>query len=243
VNADTGDWLTVRDGYDRWAPFYDDADPTTLLDEPFVSSFCRSIKGDRILDLGCGTGRYLRKLHRIGAFVVGLDVSAAMLRRARLHTDGTALIQASVTCLPFRPASFNLVLSGLVVDHVVSLDRFFEGVAYVLAPRGRTIITAVHPDMQRLTGPTVRFTAGEDECRIDGVIHEVKDIIEAAENAGFAPIAQEEPCVDQSLISIRPQWRSRLGCRALLLLALERREANRVDSGSSEAEYGAGNGI
>ena len=223
MNTESGGPLTARDGYDRWAPFYDDADPTTLLDEPFVLSFCRSIKGGRILDLGCGTGRYLRKLCLTDARVVGVDLSGAMLRRSRLHAGDTVLIQASVEYLPFRSASFNRILSGLVVDHVVSLDRFFRGLADVLTPGGQAVIVAIHPDMQRLTGSTVSFTAGQDECRIDGVIHEVNDLIKAAANAGLVPIARDEPCVDQALISHRPQWRSRLGCPALLLLVLEKK--------------------
>jgi hypothetical protein len=41
-------------GYDRWAPSYDDGDPTTWLDEPFVVRHLRPFPGCRILDMGAG---------------------------------------------------------------------------------------------------------------------------------------------------------------------------------------------
>jgi SAM-dependent methyltransferase len=49
-------------GYDRWAPRYDDRDPSTSQDESFLLEQLKPFPGCRILDLGCGTGRYLRRL-------------------------------------------------------------------------------------------------------------------------------------------------------------------------------------
>ncbi|MCE3225348.1 MAG: hypothetical protein K0S58_3528 [Nitrospira sp.] len=125
-----------------------------------------------------------------------------------------------VELLPFRPGTFDRVISGLVLDHVQDLRQFFQGIAGTLKPGGRAIVTAVHPDMQRQTGPTVRFTAAGREYRTQGTIHEIQDILAAVKQAGLSIEQLQEPRVDEQLIARREAWKDRLGCPALLLLAL-----------------------
>ena len=215
------DLMSARSAYDEWAEHYDDEDPSTLLDQPFLLSMIRPFEGCRILDLGCGTGRYLRLVGR-GAHVVGVDLSRGMLLRARRQTVGitAAWVQASVECVPFPARTFDRIISGLVLDHVHHLGRFFGGIANMLKPDGRAVVSAVHPEMQRRTGPTVRFTAAGREYRTLGTIHEVRDIIVAVQRAGLFIEQLEEPRVDGQLVARREAWRDRLGCPALLLLAL-----------------------
>lgn len=215
-------FLSLQSAYDEWAEHYDDEDPSTLLDEPFLLSMLRPFEGCRILDLGCGTGRYLRLVGR-GSYVVGVDLSRGMLARARRQTSAAIAanwVQASVECLSFHSRTFDRVVSGLVLDHVHDLRQFFQGIAGTLKPGGRAIVTAVHPDMQRRTGPTVRFTAAGREYRTQGTIHEVQEILVALEQAGLSIEQLQEPRVDEQLVAHREVWRDRLGCPALLLLAL-----------------------
>jgi ubiquinone/menaquinone biosynthesis C-methylase UbiE len=221
------DAVSAQSAYDAWAEHYDDEDPSTLLDQPFLLSMLQPFKGCRILDLGCGTGRYLRLVGE-ESYAVGMDLSRGMLVRARrqLSSSATAWVQASVEDVPFLSHSFDRVMSGLVVDHVHDLRRFFHGIADVLKPGGRAIVTAVHPDMQRRTGSTVRFTAANREYRTPGKIYEVRDITAAAREAGLFIEALQEPRVDHQLIARREAWRDRLDCPALLLLALTHHEAS-----------------
>lgn len=220
----TAEFLSPQSAYDEWAEHYDDDDPSTLLDEPFLLAQLKPFGGCRILDLGCGTGRYLR-LAAPGTAVVGADLSRGMLQRARRQTSadlGARWVQASVECLPFCAATFDRIISGLVLDHVRSLRKFFEGIAETLRPGGRAIVTAVHPDMQRKTGPTVRFTAAGREYRTQGTIHETQEILAAVQQAGLSIERCEEPRVDEQLIARREAWKDRLGCPALLLMTLTR---------------------
>ena len=131
-------------------------------------------------------------------------------------------IQASVARLPFLPEAFDRVMSGLVLDHVGDLRSFFLQVAASLRPGGRLILSAIHPDMQRLTGPAVRFTQAGREYRTLGTVHEVRSITEAVRQAGLALECVLEPCVDQALLTYRPAWSNRLGGPALVLLAAEK---------------------
>jgi ubiquinone/menaquinone biosynthesis C-methylase UbiE len=224
----TARFLSPQSAYDEWAEHYDDEDPSTLLDQPFLLSMIQPFEGSRILDLGCGTGRYLGLVGR-GSYAVGVDLSRGMLARARRQTSGTVgatWVQASVECLPFRASTFDRVVSGLVLDHVRDLRQFFHGIAGTLKPGGRAIITAVHPDMQRRTGPTVRFTAAGHEYHTQGTIHEIQDILTAIERAGLSVEQLQEPRVDEQLIARREAWRDRFGCLALLLLALTKKSGS-----------------
>jgi len=72
------------------------------------------VAGLRVLDLGCGKGRFARELQDGGARVVGIDLSSAMLAEAR----GINRVRGSVRRLPFRSASFDAVLAVEVFEHL-----------------------------------------------------------------------------------------------------------------------------
>src|SRR6478735_7808764 len=99
-------------GYDCWAASYDDTDPSTWLDEPFLLKHFHPFPGCRILDVGCGTGRYLRQLTVSRYRIIGLDLSRKMLARAKHYLDprtDSCLVQASACTLPFKPFTFDRI--------------------------------------------------------------------------------------------------------------------------------------
>ena len=102
-----------------------------------VGSFT-AIAGRRVLDLGCGKGRFSQALAERGATVVGLDLSAAMLLGAA-HVDR---VRASARRLPFGPASFDGVIAVEVFEHLApaSLDLVCGEVRRVLRPGGKLVI-------------------------------------------------------------------------------------------------------
>jgi ubiquinone/menaquinone biosynthesis C-methylase UbiE len=222
---DSVESLPPEDAYDQWAEEYDDADPSTLLDEPFLLTMVKVFPGCRVLDLGCGTGRYLRMFAQAGISIVGLDLSQGMLARARrtlIPEASVAWVQASFESLPFLGGTFDRVISGLVLDHVDDLLSYFQQVAAILRPGGRLVLSTVHPEMQRLTGSTVRFTVQGHQYQTQGRVHEVYAIADAAQQVGLMIESLLEPSVDQKLLAHRPAWKSRLGCPALVLLAVQK---------------------
>jgi len=96
------------------------------------------LAGLRVLDLGCGKGRFARALARRGAQVIGLDVSSVMLAAA----DSLDRIQASVRRLPFPASTFDAVLAVEVLEHLEtrSLDDVLAEARRVLRPGGRFLI-------------------------------------------------------------------------------------------------------
>jgi SAM-dependent methyltransferase len=72
--------------------------------------------GDRVLDVGCGSGattRQAREAVRPGGRVTGLDISNAMIRaaRARVGEDGIDWVVADAESQPFAPGAFDAVIS------------------------------------------------------------------------------------------------------------------------------------
>jgi SAM-dependent methyltransferase len=71
------------------------------------------LAGRRVLDLACGSGRWLRAVEARRAHVVGLDLAWRLLQAARAAPGGATamLVRADMRALPFLPASFDIVLS------------------------------------------------------------------------------------------------------------------------------------
>ena len=67
--------------------------------------------GTRVLDLGCGAGRHLVEMQRIGYRPTGVDLSRPMLDAAREVSPETALVRADMRRLPFENGSFDVVTS------------------------------------------------------------------------------------------------------------------------------------
>src|SRR4249920_1687323 len=88
----------------------------------------------RVLDLGCGVGQLLPDIRAraADAFVVGIDLTEGMLRRAA----GSSVAVMDGTRLGFADASFDAVVSCFVLFHFPDPRAALEGVRRVLRPGG-----------------------------------------------------------------------------------------------------------
>jgi ubiquinone/menaquinone biosynthesis C-methylase UbiE len=99
------------------------------------SWLARGVGVGRVLDLGCGTGRSL-PLYGPGVRAVGLDPCHQSLRKARARAPGTLLVRGRAEQMPFRDATFDTVVSGLVFCSVRDVPRGLAEVKRVLKPGG-----------------------------------------------------------------------------------------------------------
>ena len=97
--------------------------------------------GRRALEPGCGTGIFLERVAPTGAHVVGLDLSADLLAKARGRLAGTAnvvLHRGNAEHMPYAASSFDTVYGSSVLHHL-DLDRALGEVFRVLRPGGRCV--------------------------------------------------------------------------------------------------------
>ena len=109
-----------------------------------------SLRGARVLEVGCGAASCARWLAGEGARVVGLDLSAGMLRQARAADRRTGvpvpLVQADAGVLPFADGVFDAAFSAFgAVPFVADAGALMREVARVLRPGAPWVFAVNHP--------------------------------------------------------------------------------------------------
>ena len=97
--------------------------------------------GTRILDVATGPGYVAARAAELGADVVGVDFSEAMLAFARTRSPEVEFVQGDATALPFPDASFDGVVAAFVLLHLGSPERAVAEATRVLKPGGRAAFT------------------------------------------------------------------------------------------------------
>jgi SAM-dependent methyltransferase len=98
--------------------------------------------GERVLDLGCGAGRFVAALGAAGADPVGVEIAEAALQRARANAPGADLrLLEPDGSLPLEHANVDLVWCSEVLEHVADTDHLLLEVRRVLRPGGRLLVT------------------------------------------------------------------------------------------------------
>ena len=95
-------------------------------------------KGERILDLGCGTGALTSEIAGRGAEVLGVDRSEQMIAQARSKFPALRFEVVDATHLKFN-GEFDAVFSNAVLHWIPQADKVASGIARVLKPRGRFV--------------------------------------------------------------------------------------------------------
>jgi len=102
--------------------------------------------GDVVLDDGCGTGLFIRKVARHSSCVVGVDLSERMLRIAKRMCLGLVnvfLIQCDADFLPLKRDSFDKVFSFTLIQDIPNPERAVLEMARVAKHRSKIVVTAL----------------------------------------------------------------------------------------------------
>lgn len=147
--------LEPRAAYALWAPSYPARAHNPVMQaeqRALLALMPASLRGQTVLDAGCGSGRYmLHALRRGAARVTGVDLSPHMLARARaeleaLHAEApAALVQGNLAALPLPDAQADLSVCGLVVGHLDDLAQSLAELRRVTRPGGTLLLSDVHP--------------------------------------------------------------------------------------------------
>lgn len=116
--------------------------------------------GERVLDLGCGAGRFVAALQRAGADPVGVEIAEAALERARANAPGADLRRlVDDGSIPLEHASVDLVWCSEVLEHVADTAHLLLEVRRVLRPGGRLLVTV--PEHGRAKAALIALTRFE----------------------------------------------------------------------------------
>jgi Methyltransferase domain len=109
----------------------------------------RFVRGRRVLDLGCGLGYGAEVLAPLARDVVALDRDRDAIRHARAsrtHALGPFVL-ADATSLPFRDASFDVVIAYELIEHLTDQEALVAEIRRVLPPAGLLLISSPDKDV------------------------------------------------------------------------------------------------
>jgi ubiquinone/menaquinone biosynthesis C-methylase UbiE len=99
----------------------------------------------RVLEVGCGTGHWLRRIGGNGIRVMGLDTSAQMLAHARTKAPNAALVRGSAERLPWATESFDRVFCINAFHHFQDKVAFLTEAKRVSRPDGLMMTVGLDP--------------------------------------------------------------------------------------------------
>jgi len=180
---------------------------------PTLRSMLPDLVGRRVVDLGCGFGWFCRFAREAGAAaVLGLDVSANMLARARETTSDSAITyrQADLETLELPDASFDLAYSSLTLHYLENLAGLFATLHRALVPGGALVFSAEHP-LYTEPGPDYLDEGPRTtDWLAKGVVKQHRTLatyLNLLIAAGFAVRRVEEWGPTREEIAAHPEWK------------------------------------
>lgn len=136
MSENLGGWVASARAY---IDFQDGGDPSrVVLLDPVMLRLCGDVAGQRVLDLGCGDGRFCRMLAERGARCAGIDVTPEMASTAHQRGPGDYALSDAAR-LPFQEATFDLIVSYITLVDIPDYRRAIAECARVLRPGGSIV--------------------------------------------------------------------------------------------------------
>jgi ubiquinone/menaquinone biosynthesis C-methylase UbiE len=201
--------LGVTEGYDKWAPTYDEEhNPLITLEQNITLDLIGNVRNQRVLDVGCGTGRYCELLAKKGAKIVGIDPSSRMLEYARRKISPNCKFElrlGRIENLGFPDNHFNVVLCALTVGHLLELEPAIKEVSRIIKTKGRLIVSDMHPYWFVSGYDYVKFLdKSGQEYRIPEYAHLFEEYWNLFRKFKFHVEDIKEPRIDDELIECFP---------------------------------------
>jgi ubiquinone/menaquinone biosynthesis C-methylase UbiE len=144
--------VTGRQLFDDWSERYDRWFDTTVgkavlrYEVRLVLDLLRPVRGEKILDAGSGTGIFTQEFLVRGADVVGLDISWAMLRRAREKNEVFSKrgVTADMALLPFADGVFDKTVSVTALEFIEDEKKAVAELFRVTKPGGSVVVATLN---------------------------------------------------------------------------------------------------
>jgi ubiquinone/menaquinone biosynthesis C-methylase UbiE len=188
--------MQIQEAYNEWAAQYDtNLNKTRDAEAHVLREALAPIPFEKVLELGCGTGKNTVWLMTKAAAITAVDFSGNMLEKARARIDSTKVqfYQADMT-LPWDFASppYDLAVCSLVLEHIEDLDSIFKKLSAVISNSGYVYLGELHP-FRQYTGSGARFVRPDgEEQTLTCFTHHISDFMTAATTHGFRLVSVRE---------------------------------------------------
>jgi SAM-dependent methyltransferase/broad-specificity NMP kinase len=193
---------SVAAGYNGWATDYDGEDNGCFpMRDDLLSPMLDRLNTGRVLDAACGTGAVAQQLVARGHEVVGIDISEAMISRARKAVPPARFLLADITNIPLPDGEVDHVVCSLALTHLRDLRPFFAEAARVMRSGGHLLLLDTRG---HFTGssryPLVKESPDGQAGYMPGYSHSLGDYIRAALPHGYVVRACEETYRDNHTV-------------------------------------------
>ena len=218
----------------------DQAVRTGMLDSWMLDAL-GNVGGKSAIDIGCGEGRFSRLLSQLGASVTGVDLTEALIARARAMSTGEAYILGDAEDLnEVESDSFDLAVSYIVLVDLLDY-RSAIGEAYrVLRPGGRFVVCNIHPMRSSLPAGWIKQADRKLFYPVDDYTDEgprewtwwgrrfvnmhrtLSSHIAAFLDAGFTLRALQEPTPSEEQLAAHPNFDDEYRCPNFIIYVLDK---------------------
>lgn len=199
--------MSTQKHYNQWSATYDEVENKTRdLEKLAGQQTLSSMSFDRVLELGCGTGKNTEWLQQKAKHLLAVDLSEGMLTKAKEKISGgqVQFQQADITKpWAFAKEQVDLITCSLILEHIENLNYIFSEADKALKKGGFLYICELHPYKQ-YTGSKARFETGEGLQVLECFVHHVSDYANAVKQNGFT-IADLQEWFDENDRSKSPR--------------------------------------
>lgn len=188
-------------GFAAWAAVYDHRlNPLTALEERYLSLLLPNVRGTDVLDVGCGTGRWLKHLAvKMPRSLHGVDGSPEMLNEAaKKDIPNAQLSLALCTALPVQDQAADVILSSFTASYAADMKEFAKELFRVARNGGNVFVSDMHPETAARLGWRRSFSANGSTTRLNSTQWSLQETLAAFRQAGFTVCALIEPAFGEA---------------------------------------------
>lgn len=187
--------MSIEEAYNDWARQYDtNKNRTRDLDRKSTIETLSKYDFDRVLELGCGTGKNTEWLLKHSKEVIGLDFSQEMLNMARGKiTDSRVTFKKADLTKGWEIDNHfaDLITCSLTLEHIEDLRHIFNQAHLKLQDNGLLFISELHP-CKHYMGSMARYETATGTKELEVYTHHIWEYIDDAMVSGFALVEMKE---------------------------------------------------